>query len=514
MSGPRHFAMATPAKSVDVQLATEVAKYYGDPFGFVRFAYPWRVKGGPLEHYDGPDKWQRETLQTIGREVSARHFDGVHPVEPIRVTRASGHGIGKSVCVAWIVDWLMSTRPNCRGTITAMTFPQLMSRTWPTISTWTKRCITGRWFTVTDSGSMYRVGHAKEWFCTALTCKIENSEAFAGQHAADSSSFYIFDEGSGIPDPIWDVAEGGLTDGESHIYAFGNPTRNEGKFFRINFGSERGRWDAAAIDSRDCKFPNHTLHQQWIEERGEDSDFVRVRVYGLPPKQGDAQFIGSDLVFAAQRREAIVPLADEPLVAGLDCSRGGDDDSVMRFRRGRDARSTKPLSLTGEESRDSMKVATWVADILGRDFGGRKIHTLFIDGGSMGGPICDRLHQLGHKNVIEIQFGAGAPDSKHFENMRAWMWSEMRDWLRVGCIDNSVDLETDLTGPGFWHTKKDRLVLESKDDMAARQLDSPDDADALCLSFAQRVSVLPALGAPPPPPHSYGPEQRGTSWMR
>jgi hypothetical protein len=38
------------------------------------------------------------------------------------------------------------------------------------------------------------------------------------------------------------VAEGGLTDGEPMVFAFGNPTRATGKFFKATFGSEKHRW--------------------------------------------------------------------------------------------------------------------------------------------------------------------------------------------------------------------------------------------------------------------------------
>jgi hypothetical protein len=83
-----------------------------------------------------------------------------------------------------------------------------------------------------------------------------NSEAFAGQHAATSTSFYVFDEASGVPDKIHEVAEGGLTDGEPMFFQFGNPTRSRGAFHRATFGSERNLWIVRCIDSRSCKFSN------------------------------------------------------------------------------------------------------------------------------------------------------------------------------------------------------------------------------------------------------------------
>jgi hypothetical protein len=46
-----------------------------------------------------------------------------------------------------------------------------------------------------------------------------------------------------------------------------------------------------------------------------------------------------------------------------------------------------------------------------------------------------------------------------------------------------------LSGPGYSLDNRVRVQLESKKDMKKRQLDSPDDADALALTFAQTVAV-------------------------
>src|SRR5215831_2049798 len=119
----------------DLALARAVAKYVNDPLAFVYFAYPWG-QAGPLEQYDGPDGWQRDLLIDIGREARARAFDGTNPVLPIREAISSGHGIGKSTICAWIAGWILSTRPYSRGTVTANTFPQLETKTWPAILRW------------------------------------------------------------------------------------------------------------------------------------------------------------------------------------------------------------------------------------------------------------------------------------------------------------------------------------------------------------------------------------------
>ena len=169
--------------SVEDELADYVSGFYSDPFGFVMGMFPWG-EDGPLRDHAGPDVWQEAFLRGIGEEIKANRFNGVIAVPPIRRAVSSGHGIGKSVMSAWLVMWIMSTRPNCQGTITANTFTQLETKTWAAIQRWAKLCLTSHWFTVT-SRRMYQNDNKDSWFVAPQSSQEENSEAFAGQHAAD-----------------------------------------------------------------------------------------------------------------------------------------------------------------------------------------------------------------------------------------------------------------------------------------------------------------------------------------
>ena len=112
--------------------------------------------------------------------------------------------------------------------------------------------------------------------------------------------------------------------------------------------------------------------------------------------------------------------------------------------------------------------------------------------------MATRLWDLGFKNAHEINFGGDSPDPK-YRNMRAMMWGKMKEWLLTGAIDEHPRLECDLTGPGYQFDSKTRIQLESKDEMKKRGLDSPDDADALALTFARNVG----LPRKPSPSSSY-----------
>jgi hypothetical protein len=437
--------------STEPDLASIVGEYYADPLGFVKFAYPWGEEGTPLRDAEGPDEWQATYLEQVGAAVRERAFDGRTPVKPIRFARASGHGIGKSALSAWLINWIMSTRPGSIGTVTANTFPQLRAKTWARLKEWTALCITADWFEITDTAM--RAKDPEEpgtWFCEPTTCREENHEAFAGQHAPTATSFYIFDEASAVPDKIYEVADGGMTDGEPMIFIFGNPTRRAGRFYRAIFGGEQHLWNYASIDSRTSRLTNKALIQEWEELWGEDSDFFRVRVLGLPPTADESQFIPHDLVEGAQRRDVEV-LRDEPLVCGFDVSGGGSSWNVFRFRCGLDAKSIPPVKVSGQRGRDRSLLVSTAAEILNSTYevGGirRKVSGMFVDS-AFGAAVVERLHSLGHHQVEEINFGGPSSD-EHQENQRAYMYFRMKDFLRRGAIDKDKDLAHQLCVPGY-----------------------------------------------------------------
>ena len=465
----------------DIQLAEEVATYYARPLEYAYFAFPWG-KPGALEHHRGPCPCQVRIFTVLGEEIRKLNFNGKDPVAPIRIAVASGHGIGKSALFGMLDNFLRSTRPNCKGTVTANTFTQLSTKTWAAIQWWNRLSITSHWFESTTE-RMYRIGARESWFSSAQSCAEENSEAFAGQHAADSTSYYVFDECSGVPDKIFETGEGGLTDGEPMVFAFGNLTRPLGKFARIMAGHEKG-WIRIRIDSRECPLTNKEQINEWIEQYGEDSDFVRVRVLGLPPRAATAQFIPEDAVIAARRRQAIA-LSDDPLVAGVDFAWGGDDKNTVRFRHGADARSIPPIYVPGELTRTPEIMVNQLSNVLARVYNGRKVAMLFMDSAGIAGPVAMRLRELGFKNIVEVNFMAHSPNPK-YRNVRSYIWGELKEWLNRGAIDASIGLEEDLTAPEV--IKHVPLLLEPKEAIIKRIGHSTDDADALALTFYMPVA--------------------------
>ena len=409
-------------------------------------------------------------------------FDGMHSVEPYRAAIASGHGIGKSACTAMLVTWLLATRPHCKGVVTATTANQLETKTFAEIKKWLKRSLVADMFEV-KAMSIEAKASPETWRLDAITCREENSESFAGQHAASSSSFYIFDEASGVPDVVWEVAEGGLTDGEPFMFAFGNPTRNTGRF-RECFGKRSSRWRTRHIDSRTVAITNKSEIEAWKTEYGEDSDFFRVRVRGEFPSASTQQFIPTALAEEAARRELPHNSATAAII-GVDVARFGDDDSVIYVRIGRGfmpIRRYHGLSTTQLVS----KVKQRFDEVRNLGFPRDRIYIVVDEGGVGGGP-KDILRDDGYP-VRGVQFGAGADDPQTYARKREEMWGRMKIWLADGgTIPNEQALIDDLTAPEYDIIPGGQVKLESKKDMKKRGLSSPDAADALALTFAFKV---------------------------
>ena len=473
--------MAKTAKQINEMLADDMGRFYADPLGFVLYAYEWGK--GDLAGFEGPFQWQIDFLIEVGNQVKERKFDGIHAVDPIRIDAVSGHGIGKSAITAWLTNWIMSTRPFAQGTLTANTNAQLETKTWAQVALWTKRCITGHWFVVnTGRGSMrmYHKAYPESWFCSAQTCKEENSEAFAGQHAANSTSFYIFDESSAVPDKIDEVSEGGLTDGEPMKFKFGNPTRNTGHF-HADFHRMRHRVKSFKIDSRSVPITNKKLISEWIQDYGEDSDFVRVRVKGEFPRSGVKQFMPVDIVQAAAGK-SLHPTAyiDSPKIMGVDIALQGDDQSVIIYRRG-----VAAYGLQKFRESDVLKLS----GIIAQQIKDKKPDACFVDLGYIGPAVVQNLIRWGHGDIVTgVDFG-GKSGLQQCKNKRAEMWWRLRDWLAEGgAMPDDSELQDDLVGPEYITDDNGRVLLERKKDMKSRGLASPDCADALALTFAYPVT--------------------------
>lgn len=495
-------------RTPDEQLSELMGFFSDKPLDYVMFNFPWRTEPAiqmvklqePYKsrfHSEyGPDLWACEFLDELGADIRKRGFDGRHAVAPLKYTTSSGHGIGKSTMVAWIIKFIGDCYPWSMGVVTANTGDQLRTKTWAELAKWNAMSKTSHLWSYSNArGNMniHRIGEKDteaKWRCDAMTARAENSEAFQGLHAANSVPYYIFDEASGIENAIWESRIGGATDGMPMSFDFGNPTRKTGYFFENTVGANKHRFTVRKIDSRTVAITNKELMEEWRLDWGEESDLFKVKVRGEFPSSSSVQFIGSDLVFDAMHRPALATNVD-PLVIGVDVARFGINDTVIYPRIGNDARSFPFKRFNGL---DAVQVAEKVIEVL-QEFQrlGRKCNGLFIDGGGLGAGPIDILRRLGY-NPIDVNFG-GKPGDMKYRYKGDEMWGRMRDSIGSGlALPNDRELESQLTQREYGLTASGgRINLETKKLMTERLGNkhgvSPDVADALALTYSQVVAL-------------------------
>jgi len=451
-------------------------EFYADPLGFVNFIFPWAEPGTALENESGPDEWQRDFLTELGNLIKS----GFPDEQAIRMAVSSGHGVGKTCLVAWIILWFMSTRPNPQIVVTANTSTQLITKTWRELAKWKGGAINGHWFVWT--ATQFKMKERPEtWFATAVPWSESNPAAFAGTH--EDHVLMIFDEASEIADIIWETAEGAMTTPGAIWLAFGNPTRNTGRF-RQCWTKFREMWQVFKVDSRRAKKADRRQLDQWIEIYGITSDFVRVRILGEFPKSGSRQLIGNDIVEAAEARtihdsEVYYRI---PKILGFDVGSYGSAESVIITRKG----LKMGPDIYNLKEADVDLITSWAAGIINLTAS----DIIFIDANGYGHAVYLKLVKLGF-NVIPVYAGnrKDVREPQAYYNPRMEMWWRMREWLRTADIPYHRQLREDFIGPEYTHDMNHLMRLERKEDMGKRGLPSPDYGDALAFTFAQEVPM-------------------------
>lgn len=474
------------------KLSEFVAQFYDDPYGFVMAMFPWGEEFladgslNPLREWDGPEPWQREFLEDLGEHIKQNGI-AVGLGLAMKVWRsaiASGHGVGKSALVAWLVLFFMSTRVDTRGVVTASTQNQLEDKTWPELSKWHQLILNKHWFKWSASSfafAAYPEEKQKNYRFTAATVSEHNTEAFAGLHNEGKTVVVLFDEASGVHNKIWEVSQGALTDGEAFFFAKGNPTQPEGEFADC-FDKHADLYYTRNIDSRSVSHTNQEAIRVSIKLMGgEDDDRVKVRIRGLFPSQSFNGFISVDGVNDAQKRD--VPYDDgAALIMAVDVARFGNDESVIGYRQGRDAKSRPFRAFKGLST-------VKLADIVAQEANITRPDAIVIESTGPGAGVIDILRDKGYR-IVEIHPGSAALEHMHYINKRAEYWSKMRDWIYdEGAIAEDPELFSQLTKIQYTLDRHEqRIQLEAKDSMKNRGLPSPDRADTLALTFAVTIA--------------------------
>ena len=174
-----------------------------------------------------------------------------------------------------------------------------------------------------------------------------------------------------------------------------------------------------------------------------------------------------------------------PVIMGVDPSFGGDRFSIA-VRRGREV--LEVVSFSGNQIETvgmrKSKVTTMIDKY--------KPDMTFIDSGG-GADLVDLLHESGHHKVLAVPFGGSADNEDRFNNKRSEMWGLMGNWFNDDAyevnIPDSDSLQADLCAGLYQRDTNNRLTMVKKDIIKKKLGFSPDEGDALALTFAQPVMI-------------------------
>lgn len=206
---------------------------------------------------------------------------------------------------------------------------------------------------------------------------------------------------------------------------------------------------------------------------------------------GHDSYIPAALVLKARKAEKIKPYG--PLVLGVDPAWSGDARSAIAARQGRVV-----LGVKTRAKLSTMELAGWVKQAIDEDAPER----VFIDVGGVGAGVYDRLVEMGYGDVVSaVNFGSSPLEPMPLDekgrpkggplNRRAEMWMKSKEWLEDPggvSLPDEDSIQTDACGPTYSYDSLSRLKLEAKDHMQSRGVASPDEWDAIALTFAEPVA--------------------------
>jgi hypothetical protein len=449
--------------------------WHDDPVLFVR------------HHFDAdPDEWQLDALQAV--------------VDNPRVAMSACKGPGKSCVLAWIVWWFLLTRQDAQVMCLSITKPNLTDNLWKELAKWQAKSPVLMAAFDHQASRIVRRGCEKTWWVSSRAFgKDADPEAqastlagFHGEHI-----MVILDEVGDYPHGVVAAAEAIFANmdlAEVKLVVAGNPTDADGPLGHI-VQRHAARWVVVFItgDPDDPK-RSPRISAKWAEDMirdyGRDNPWVQVNVLGIFPSQPVDKLISMEDVNKAFFRDArLEDFSSDARIWGVDPGRFGDDEQIVARRQGVVAFQIKVFrNLNGPQL--ASQIAMMLVDY---ERANKLPDMIFVDVGGVGASCFDQLTLLQWGRLVQPVDFAEAPDDSRFYNRRAEIWWRMAEWLRKRPANLPRDnvLAGELTAPKFYFravNKQTKFLLESKDDMKARGVPSPNRGDALALTFTGKVA--------------------------
>lgn len=409
-----------------------------------------------------------------------------------RISIRSGHGVGKTCCLAWIIVWQNVCIYPQRVVATAPTGGQLFGALAKETFIWLKRLPKPLYelFDVKAEG-FHLLADKDDSNTEFRTSRAETPEALAGVHAELGRVLLIADEGSGVPDPVYEAASGSMSARNAMTIIAGNPVRLTG-FFHDTHTKLRDHWRTMKISCVGHRRIDPDFISDMARRYGENSNAFRVRVLGEFPLADDDAVIPMDLAMAATLRE-VEPYAVQE-IWGLDVGGGGKmSDASALVRRKGNVVPAKPLTWNDLEP---MQLTGRVKQIWDETPVNERPSAICVDSIGMGASVASRLQELGLP-----AFGVNVAESpsmkEQYASLKVELWWMAREWfqLRDCRIPESpqdgkgADLVEELCAVNFDPpTSNGKIRIEPKSETRKRLGKSPDVADAFVLTFAAPAS--------------------------
>ncbi len=426
-----------------------------------------------------PDNWQKNGLMDLA--------------DSPKVAIKSGQGVGKTGLEAVALLWFLCCFPYPRIVATAPTKQQLHDVLWSEVSKWMSRSplLTEiiRW----TKTYIYLRDYEKRWFAVARTAtKPENMQGFH-----EDNMLFIVDEASGVADPIMEAILGTLSGVNNKLLLCGNPTRNSGTFFDA-FHKDASIYKQYTVSSADSPRTNKQSIESLIRKYGRDSNVVRVRVFGEFPEQEDDVFIMLSLIEHCCMREQPEDVPVGRIAFGVDVARYGSDETVIARNVG--GNITLPVAFRGKSLMATTgKIVQLYRQTLAEYPAYRGKVFVNIDDGGLGGGVTDRLEEVRREErldrmvIVPVNAASRVPDTMTkdgkkaadlYDNMTTYLWGTVRDLMHAEelSLQNDTELVAQFSCRKYRLTSRGKLLLESKEEMKKRGIDSPDRADAVSLS--------------------------------
>ena len=416
-----------------------------------------------------PQPWQEEALRAI------RDND--------RVAIRSGHGVGKTAFLSWVVLWWMLTHYPVKVACTANTASQLSDVLWPEINKWGRKLPEFFQSQLEFKSDKIELKGGSDSFAVARTSRKEQPEALQGFHSPHM--LFVVDEASGVPDIIFEVGQGAMSTAGAITVMVGNPTRSSGFFFDA-FSKNSERWWTKRVGCADASTVSSDFLEDMARQYGEESNIYRVRVLGEFPEADDDVVIPLYLLESATTRD-VDAVENVMPVWGLDVARFGDDRTALCKRQG----NVLSEPIKSWRNKDLMEICGIILTEYESTPYQERPSEILVDSIGLGAGVVDRLNEMDFGAEIRGVNVAESPAlGQRYGRLRDELWFKAREWLEArDChMPQDDDLISELSSVRFKYLSSGKLKVESKDEMKRRGQKSPDLADSFVLTFGGMAS--------------------------